>query len=100
VDPSNEILIPWKRFENVFVGHFDDGGDQHAIRLVFKNTLPSEFLAFLKPKLIEFVIHNFEAKWQDAQFKSCLDNLTNDQIVNVIDFVENYSFKEHNEIQS
>jgi hypothetical protein len=54
VDPSNEILIPWKRFENVFVGHFDDGGDQHAIRLVSKNTLPSEFLAFLKPK------------WQDA----------------------------------
>jgi hypothetical protein len=27
VDPSNEILIPWKRFENAFVGHSDDGGD-------------------------------------------------------------------------
>jgi hypothetical protein len=60
--------------------------------------LPSEFFTFLKLKLIEFVIHNFEAKWQDAQFKSYLDNLTNDQIVTVIDFDENYFFKEQNEI--
>ncbi len=77
----------------MFVGHFDDGGDQHAIRLVSKMTPPSKFLAFLKSKLSEFVIHNFEAKWQDAQFKSCLDNLTNDQIVIVIDFSKNYSFE-------
>jgi hypothetical protein len=70
----------------VFVGHFDDGGDQHEIRLVSKMIPPFEFLAFLKPKLTKFVIHNFEAKWQDAQFKSCLDNLTNDQIVIVIDY--------------
>jgi hypothetical protein len=86
VDPNNEIFIPWEQFENVFVGHFDDGGDQHAIRLVSTMTPPFEFLAFLKLKLNEFVIHNFETKWQDAQFKSCLDNLTNDQIVIVIDF--------------
>ncbi len=86
MDPSNEIFIPWKQFENVFVSHFDDGGDQHAKRLVSKMTPPSEFLAFLKPKLNEFAIHDFEAK-QDTQFKSCLDNLTNDQIVIVIDFL-------------
>lgn len=73
VDPNNEIFIPWKQFENVFVGHFDDGGDQHVIRLVSKMTPPSKFLAFLKPKLSEFVIHILEAKSQDAQFKSCLD---------------------------
>jgi hypothetical protein len=27
VDPNNEMLIPWKRFENVYVGHSNDGGD-------------------------------------------------------------------------
>lgn len=37
-----------------------------------------EFVTFLKIKLVEFLVHNFEAKWQDAQFKSCLDNLTKD----------------------
>jgi hypothetical protein len=52
-----------------------------------------EFVAFLKLKLVEFLVHNFEAKWQDAQFKSCLDNLTKDEIVTMIDFADNYSFK-------
>jgi hypothetical protein len=47
---------------HVFVGHSNDGSDQHAISLVSKMILPSEFFTFLKLKLIEFVIHNFEAK--------------------------------------
>jgi hypothetical protein len=51
VDPSNEIFIPLKQFENVFVGHYDDGGDWHAIRLLSKMTFLFEFLAFLKSKL-------------------------------------------------
>jgi hypothetical protein len=57
-------------------------------------TLPFEFIAYLKPKLMKFVVNNFEAKWQDAQFKSSLDNLTKEKIVIVIDFANNYSFKE------
>jgi hypothetical protein len=46
-----------------------------------------------------FVVHNFE-KWQDAQFKCYLENLTKEQIVIAIDFVEKYYFKKQNEIQS
>jgi hypothetical protein len=56
--------------EIVYVGHSDDGGDQHAIQLQCKMTLPSKFVAYLKLKLTEFVVHNFKAKWQDANFKS------------------------------
>jgi hypothetical protein len=89
VDPNNDQLIPWKWFENVFIGHSDDGDDRHAIWLQSKMTSPSEFVAYLKPKLTKFVVHNFEAKWQDAQFKFCFNNLTKDQIMTVIDFVEN-----------
>ncbi len=62
-------------------------------------TLTSKFIAYLKPMLTKKFVHNFEAKWQDAHFKSCLDNLTNEQIVIVIDFVDNYYFKQRNEIQ-
>jgi hypothetical protein len=61
---------------------------------------PFEFVAYLKPKLTKFAVHNFEAKWQDAKFRSCLDNLIKDQIVIVIDFVETYSFKKQDKIQS
>jgi hypothetical protein len=100
VDPNNDQFIPRKWFKNVFVGHFNDGGDRHAIQLQSNMTLPSKFVAYIKPKLTKFVVHNFEAKWQDAQFKSSLDNLMKNQIVTVIDFAQNYSFKEQNEIQS
>ncbi len=62
VDPNNEMFIPWKTFENVYVGHSDDGGDQHAIWLQCKMILPFEFITYLKPKLMKFVVHNFEAK--------------------------------------
>jgi hypothetical protein len=94
VDPNNEMIIPWKRIENVYVGQSNDGGDQHAIGLQCKITPPSEFVTYLKPNLMEFVVHNLKAKWQDVEFKSCLDNLTKDQIVIIIDFVNNYFFKE------
>jgi hypothetical protein len=100
VDPNSTILIPWRKFENVFVGQNSEGGDRHALRLEYKTTPPSEFIAFLKPKLAKFVAHNFEAKWQDAQFKSCLENLSSDQVLSVIDFAENYSFTWQNEVQS
>ncbi len=49
-------------------------------------------ITILKLKLIEFVIHNFEAIWQDKMFKICLENLTTDQILPIVDYVENYSF--------
>jgi hypothetical protein len=31
VDPNNDMLIHWKKFENVYVGHSKDGGDWHVI---------------------------------------------------------------------
>jgi hypothetical protein len=85
------MFVPWKRFENVYVGQSND--DQHAIWLQCKMIPPSNFFAYLKPKLTKFVVHNFKAKWQDVEFKSCLDNLTKDQIVTIIDFANNYFFK-------
>lgn len=100
MDPNNEMLDPWKRFENVYVGQSDDGGDRHVTWLQCKMTPPYEFVAYIKPKLTKFVVHNFKAKWQDVEFKSCLDNLTKDQIVIIINFANNYFFKEQNKIQS
>jgi hypothetical protein len=44
----------------VFIGHSDDGGDRHAIRLVSKMTFLFKFLAFLKPKLTELLFINLK----------------------------------------
>ena len=97
---SSDALVSWRRFEKVFVGRGDDGGDRHALRLEYKMTPPTDLITALKTCLEKFLIHNFEAKWQDHQFKTCMDNLSRDAIVSVVDFAENYSFKWQNEVQS
>jgi hypothetical protein len=40
----------------------DDGKDRHALRITHKQTLLHVLVTFLKPKLVIFVVHNFEAK--------------------------------------
>jgi hypothetical protein len=100
LDPDCQTMVTWRRFENVLVGQNDEGGDRHALRLEHKSTSPSTLISYLQSKLAEFLIHNFEAKWQDAQFKSCMENLAPHEVVSVVDFAENYSFKDQNEVQS
>lgn len=56
-------IISWRQFEKVLMGRLDDGKDQHALCLENKQTPPHVMTAFFKPKLKEFVVHNFEAKW-------------------------------------
>ena len=96
----SDALLSWRRFEMVFVGRGEDGSNQHALRLEYKMTLPADLVTALKTSLEKFLTHNFEAKWQDHQFKTCMENLSPDAIVSVIDFAENYSFKWQNEVQS
>ena len=50
--------------------------------------------------LRKFSTHTFIYVWQTNQFKKFIANLTNDMVILVVDFVENYTFKEKNEIQS
>ena len=97
---SSDLLVSWRRFEKVFVGRGEDGSDWHALPLEYKMTPPNNLVIALKMSLGKFLMHNFEAKWQDQQFKACMENLSPDTIVSVIDFAENYSFKWQNEVES
>ena len=51
-------------------------------------------------KFQKFIKHNFVYQWQATQFKNCVTEFPSDVIVSVVDFAENYTFKEQNEIQS
>jgi hypothetical protein len=74
------------------------GEEMKKLKLMDKSTNSKEFIQYLKPKLQYFVRHNFVARWQDQQFKNCLDNFPNDTIVLVIGFVGNYNFEVQNEV--
>jgi hypothetical protein len=52
------------------------------------------------PKVQQFIWHQHVARWQDSEFKSCLADLGPNQVISLIDFAENYSFKGQDKIQS
>jgi hypothetical protein len=64
-----------------------------------KLTSPREFLAYVTPKFTKFVLHNHVAKWQDIAYKVSIEKLKVGEILSLIDFVKNYSFKEQNEVK-
>ncbi len=47
----------------------------------------------MKLKLYYFVRHNFIVGWEDQQFKKCVQFFSNDIMVLVINFAENFSFE-------
>jgi hypothetical protein len=63
VDVSVGVTVLWWRFEKIWVGRFNDGKDRHALCFEHKQTLPHVIITFLRPRLVELVVHNFEAKW-------------------------------------
>jgi hypothetical protein len=47
----------------------------------------------------DFITHNYVTQWQDNQFMESLCSLLNDVMLSIIDFVENYTFTNQNEVQ-
>ncbi len=81
VDNNIDTKVPGHQFEKVSVKRLDDGQNWYALCLKSKQTPPHQLVTFLKPKLVEFIVHNFEAKWQDNMFKMSLESLAIDQIL-------------------
>jgi hypothetical protein len=45
------------------VGTILDGREKKVLRLVYNETPPRELIDYLRPKIKEFVVHNFIAYW-------------------------------------
>jgi hypothetical protein len=93
LDLENNKCFSWRRFEMVSAGKTKKGDLKKIIRLEYKLTTPRFFLAFAKPKIEQFVLHQHTAKWQDEQFRLSIAALKEGEVMSLIDFAENYSFK-------
>jgi len=93
LDPTNPRLVSWQRFEKLMVGKTKDSEMKELTCLEHKRTNPRMFLAYATPKVCDLVLHNHVAQWQDSQYKLCLKQLREGEIMSLIDFAENYSFK-------
>ena len=60
---------------------------------------PMDLVEKFRVKFQNFIKHNFVYQWQATQFKNCVTEFPSDVIVSVVDFAENYTIKEQNEIQ-
>ncbi len=81
-------------------GPIKDGKEKKNSKLEYHKTPPLHLIQYLKPWLKEFVLHNYVARWQDAQFRKLLNNVFNDMVVCCIDFSENDMMKIQNKIQN
>ena len=92
-------IVKWKYFEYV-TENIGKGLVCKRIKEVYKETCVAALVSEFKKQLGEFIPHNFRSYWQNSQFKECINNLPPNVMVSVIDFVENYTFKVQNEVQS
>jgi hypothetical protein len=100
-DPSNKKLFEWRRFEMVFTGvKTKAGAPKKVVRLEYKHTTARAFLDYASTTIPAFIKHQHNARWQDAQFKESLAKLQPGEIMSLIDYAENYSFKGQDEVQS
>jgi hypothetical protein len=83
--------VTWWKFKYV-VGKTSDSHDRKVFRVKYSKTKSNHFRGYLKPKLKEFVTHNFISK-------SYVLVLPPNTILSCIDFSKNYAFKVQNEIQ-
>jgi hypothetical protein len=91
-------LIEQKSIRYEVVGKINEGGEKKAQKLEYHLIMLKELLEFLYPHLKEFVLHNYVSRWQDLQFKKCLENFHHKTILSCVDFTENYTMKIQNKV--
>ena len=82
------------------MGKTKDRNDKKVPQVEYMESTPRDFIEYLKPKLKEFITHNFVVHWQETQFKKFISKLPKDTIMSCIDFSQNYAMKVQNEMQS
>lgn len=100
VELQSDQTISWRCIQYIVVGKNDEGQDKKSPSVQYMETPARELITYLKPKLTEFIVHNFIAQWQDSKFKEILVEFPKDAMISCIDFSENYTMMIQNEIQS
>lgn len=82
------------------MGKTKQGEPKKVLRLEYKRTTARAFLEYAIPKILPFILHQHNARWQDLQCKASLEKLEVGDVLSFIHFAENYSFKGQDEVQS
>ncbi len=70
--------MTWQKISYGVVEKSGDGHDKKVSRVEYCETQSSQLIGYMKPRLQEFVMHNFTSKWEEKEFKSFVPNLPPD----------------------
>ena len=82
-------LVKWTHYQKVVAGKTKQGKDFKVLRLQYKQTIARQFRQYFRPRLTQFVTHNFISKWEEEQFRVSLFTFPPQPIVSVVDFAKN-----------
>ena len=100
MEDSDSVQVKVKIFEDIQIGQTETSKKKKRKVLSHKEMSSRKLLDLFRGHLSKFIKHNWVYRWQAEQFKECLRIFPDDMVVLVVDFAENYTSKEQNEIQS
>jgi hypothetical protein len=90
-------MVEWK----IFAMEIRMSKVEHPLKkltFVYKKTNNEKSIMYFKPKLQNFVKHNFVSRWQNKQFKASIISFPKNRVVFIVDFAENYSYEVQNDM--
>lgn len=100
---DNITWFEWGLQNHSYVKKLKDGEKTLTTKKVVKdiiNGTTSDLIEKFNKELISFKTHYFNIGHQHKALQYCIKNLTDDEVLIICDFSENYSCKLHEEIQS
>lgn len=99
---EDDCQVAWYKWEYITVDREDTGGTstKRIISCVPKSTTFDAFLKDFEEGMTSYPYHKFRATWQHDQLLKCLRSLTNNELMSIMDFAENYKCSFQNEVQS
>lgn len=108
MSPENGLIIPYIRIETVkktLTGKKDADGEAtsrtvNRVQQVDYEKSVSVFMDVVRTTMAQFIVHNFVYRWQAEEYKRCLAEFPKGTVISSIDYSENYSFLQQDEVQS
>lgn len=100
IEANSDRMIKWKSIGQEVVGYTEEGKEKKAACVEYHETQPHALIDYLKPCLKTFILHNYFASRQEAQFQDLMGGIPRDTVISCIDFSENYTMMVQDEFQS
>ncbi len=84
LDGTASLLMQWHQF-SLEKTKSKNGQELKKLSMVYMHIGTNELLDYLKLKLQHFVHHNYQARWQDKEFRNCMKEFMDNVTLPIVD---------------